>query len=49
MPNSQILTNEVGNKKMKKEQWEERVKDGAMGGDYDVAFTDGSKLERGGN
>ncbi len=42
-----VLTNKVGNKKMRKEQWEERIKDVTMGGDYDVAFTDGSKLEGG--
>ncbi len=36
-----ILTNKVGNRKMSKKQ------DITMGGDYDLAFTDGSKLEDG--
>ena len=30
---------------MSKEQWEERIKDITTGGDYHLAFTDGSKLE----
>ena len=29
------------------EKWEERIKDTTMVGDYDLAFTDGSKLEDG--
>ena len=40
-----VLTDKVGSRKMSKEQWEERIKDIPMGGDYDLAFTDGSKLE----
>ena len=42
-----FLTNKVGSRKMSNEQWEERIKDITMGGDYDLAFTDGSKLEDG--
>ena len=42
-----VFTNEVGNKKMRREQWEEKIKEVTMGGDYDVAFTNGSKLEGG--
>ena len=42
-----VLTNKVGRRKMIKKQWEERNKDITMRGDYDLAFTDGSKLEDG--
>ena len=42
-----VLTNKVGTGKMSKKQWEERIRDITMGGNYDLAFTDGSKLEDG--
>ena len=42
-----VLTNKVGNGKMSKKQWEERIKDITMGGNYDLAITDGSNLEDG--
>ena len=43
----EVFTYDVDNKRMGKEQWEERVKEITMGGGYDVAFTDGSKLDNG--
>ncbi len=42
-----VLTNKVGNGKMSKKQWEEKISDITMGGNYDLALTDGSKLEDG--
>ena len=30
---------------MNRDMWEEKIKEFTMGGDYDLAFTDGSKLE----
>ena len=35
----------IVNKNMSRERWEEKIN--VMGGDYDLAFTDGSKLEDG--
>ena len=32
---------------MSKEMWEKRIQETTMAGNYDVAFTDGSKLEDG--
>ena len=43
----EVYTKDIGNKDMSKEKWEERIKDTTMVGDYDLAFTDGSKLEDG--
>ena len=42
-----VFTKEIGNKNMSREKWEEKTKDVTMGVDYDLAFTDGSKLENG--
>ena len=36
-----VLTDKVGSQNMSKEQWEERIKDITMWGDYDLAFMDG--------
>ena len=41
----EVFTYNVGNKNMGMEQWEERIKEVTMGGNYDMAFTDGSKLD----
>ncbi len=40
-----IATTEVGNKNTNKKQWEERIKETTTGGDYDLTFTDESKLD----
>ena len=42
-----VFTKEIGNKNMSKEKWEEAIREITMAGVYDVAFTDGSKLEDG--
>ena len=38
---------EIVNKDTSKEKWEEAIKGAIMAGNYDVAFTDGSKLKDG--
>ena len=43
----EVLSKEIGSKDMNKQRWEERIKEVTMAGDYDLAFTDGSKLEDG--
>lgn len=42
-----VATTAVGKRNMSKNQWEGRIRDTTMGGDFDLAFTDGSKLEDG--
>ena len=44
---AKVFTPKIGNKKINKRQWEERIKYITVEGEYDLAFTDGSKLERG--
>ena len=44
---TEVFTKEIGSKAMRKEEWEKRIQETAMAGDYDSAFTDGSKLEDG--
>ena len=42
-----IANTEVGNTNMSKKQWGERIKETTMGGDYDLASKDGTKLDNG--
>ena len=42
-----IIINKMSSRNCNKGQWEQKIKDTMMGGDYDLAFIDGSKLEDG--
>ena len=42
-----VFSTEIGDKNTNRNRWEENIKDKTMGGDYDLAFTDGSKQEDG--
>ena len=44
---NKVFTREIGNKKMNRNMWEEEIKVVTMGGDYDLAFTDGGREDRG--
>ena len=41
----EVFTTEIGDRNMSRNRWEENIKNTTMGGDYDLAFTDGSKQE----
>ncbi len=43
----EVFTREIGSKDPSKEGWEKNIQEATMAEDYDVAFTDGSKLEKG--
>ena len=43
----EVFTKEIGSKDTSKEKWEKRIQETTMADNYDVAFTDGSKLENG--
>ena len=43
----EVFTAEIRDKNTSRNRWEENIKDTTMGGDYNLAFTDGSKQEDG--
>ena len=43
----EVFTKEIGSKDTSIEEWEKRIQETTMAGDYDVEFTNGSKLENG--